>query len=62
MALTAPLEESVVPWQKREVAVPKRTSFPSMLPPACNALGAIDAEDRREGFRASAAKTATLTA
>jgi len=40
MALTAPLEESVVTVAKRaDVAVPKRISFPSMLPPDCNVLG-----------------------
>ena len=41
MALTAPQEASVVTVVKSaELAMPKRTSLPSMLPPACSALGA----------------------
>ena len=37
MALTAPLDESVVTVANSEdAAMPKRTSLPSMLPPACS--------------------------
>ncbi len=39
MALTAPHEASVVTVaNKAELAMPKRTSLPSMLPPDCSAL------------------------
>ena len=41
MALTAPQEASVVTVaNSAELAMPKRTSLPSMLPPACSALAA----------------------
>ena len=39
MELTEPLEAAVVAVaHKTELAIPKRTSFPSILPPACVAL------------------------
>ena len=46
MEFTEPLEAAVVALaQRAEFAMPKRVSLPSMLPPACSALGrVIDAE------------------
>ena len=42
MVLTAPQEASVVTVaNSAELAMPKRTSLPSMLPPACKALAAL---------------------
>ena len=42
MVLTAPLEVSVVIVANRaELAMPNRTSLPSMLPPVCKAEGAL---------------------
>ena len=48
MALTEPFEAAVVAVaQSAEFAMPKRTSLPSMLPPACSALAdLVDAELR----------------
>ena len=41
MEFTAPQEAAVViVANKAEAVMPKRTSFPSMLPPACNAPAA----------------------
>src|ERR1700730_12580680 len=55
---TAPQLASVVTVAKRaEFAIPNRTSFPSMLPPECNALG-FRSTPANNGFpRASAQYT-----
>ena len=50
MLLTAPQDASVVTVvNSAEFAMPKRTSLPSILPPAWRALGAVIDAQRGEG-------------
>ena len=48
MELTAPQLASVVTVaNSAELAMPKRTSLPSMLPPGCSALGPLVGRQQR---------------
>src|SRR6202008_1069880 len=61
MLLTAPQLASVVTVAKRaELAMPKRTSFPSMFPPECSAVG-VRSAPASSGFPADSAQYAQVT-
>ena len=57
--LTEPLDAAVVAVaQRAELAMPKRTSLPSMLPPGCIVAGGlVDAQVGKAGLPACSAAT-----